>query len=315
MNRFAALLVLASACGCHAEPAEDPMKAWDRLRAAVAADDPAATLACFNDASRDKELAGNKLLLTMAPKSLPPVLAERAKKEETSPWPPERLAGELLLFKAKRTWRVGDAESASVESVAGKGAVLISLQPRSRVRWALVLEGKKWKFDAAGTKGIERVLGEASDSPSECRNRLFQMGIDVMTFESKMRTYPASWADVKQAGLQADDRLSCCSFGKAGSFVYCYPIDLDRTRADWMLGWDPARHPDGKRTVLYFQGKVEALDEAVFQERLAAQMKEVEGRLDGILETARKALAGAPENADFKRRVAGLEGLKALPGK
>ncbi|MCE9584779.1 MAG: hypothetical protein K8T20_19995 [Planctomycetes bacterium] len=297
MKRFFVAAFLAFACGCQAETADDPLQAWERLRAAAVADDPTAVVKCFSEASREKELADNKLLVTMAPKSLPPDLAARAKPDETSPWPADRLAGELFLLKMKKLWSVGAAESAAVESKEDKKAVLISLNPRNRVRWALVLEGKAWKFDATGSTIVPRKLGDANDSPTECRNRLLQMGVYVSLFESKFKTYPASWAEVKRPDLQEDERIGRCSFGGHAPFEFCYPIDNDETRADWMMGWDPEKHPDGK----------DVFDDAEFQKLLAAQMKDVKERVDGLLEKAK----AAPDSENAKRRIAGLESLKA----
>ncbi|MEK7466300.1 MAG: hypothetical protein AAB074_02695 [Planctomycetota bacterium] len=315
MIRRLSLLALALAGGCKADPGDTPLKAWDRLRAAVAADDSAAALASVSAATRSKELAGAELLRHLPPKSLPPSLAARAKPDETVPWSAERIAGETLLLAYKGLWQVPLAESATVETVSAGSAAVVSLNPRNRVRWALVLEDGAWKFDIAASHLAPREPGSATGSTTECANRLRQTGIDIALFESKFKGYPSDWADLRASGVQRSDACTRCSFGETAPFEYRFPIDGDHAPPDWLMAWDPELHVDGRRNILYFQGRADLIAESEFQKRLEAQNKNVAGRIQAALEAARNAAAASPGNAVLKRRVRGLEELTSRTSK
>ncbi|MCE9581146.1 MAG: hypothetical protein K8T20_01385 [Planctomycetes bacterium] len=168
--------------------------------------------------------------------------------------------------------------------------------------------------------GDEDEGGEPPESVKQtthCKNDLKQLGIYFAIFESKYHYYPASFDDLKSPDLLAPSSLGIlqCPFDKSGdacSYEYLHPIRGDNEAPDAIMAYDKHLHPDGRRCVLYFQGRVDSVVDADFQKMLGEQT--VADRAD-MAELVIKARSEAlQDDLPEKDKAAAMKRLSILEG-
>ena len=100
---------------------------------------------------------------------------------------------------------------------------------------------------------------------------------------------------LKRADLVTEPSLLNCPADKAGEekqYGFVYPAKGDETAADAVIAYDPTPHKDGTRNVLFFQGRVESMEEGDFRKALAAS--------GGKLNTAAQRARAVKARADTK---------------
>ncbi len=124
-----------------------------------------------------------------------------------------------------------------------------------------------------------------SSRTTDCKNHLKQLGVYVHLYESKNRKYPPDLRSLWKPDLATDPDIFTCpvasgktdrstsaspgrpweSFSSRVSYDYRFPERGDATALDALMAWDRAPHPNGKRCVLYFMGRVDEVDQATFE--------------------------------------------------
>ncbi|MCC6741151.1 MAG: hypothetical protein IT452_19075 [Planctomycetia bacterium] len=119
----------------------------------------------------------------------------------------------------------------------------------------------------------------------DCKNHLKQMGVYVALHEAKTRKYPPDLRALWRPDLATSADIFICpvtsgatdttpapapgapweSFASRVSYEYRFPERGDETPPDALMAWDRVPHPDGKRCVLLFQGRVDEVDQATFE--------------------------------------------------
>lgn len=125
----------------------------------------------------------------------------------------------------------------------------------------------------------------------DCKNHLKQMGVYVALYESKTRKYPPDLQSLWRPDLATDPWIFICpvssanagtaarpapgstweSFASRVSYDYRFPERGDATAPDALIAWDHTPHPDGKRCVLFFLGRVDEVDQATFERLLTVK--------------------------------------------
>lgn len=125
----------------------------------------------------------------------------------------------------------------------------------------------------------------------DCKNHLKQLGIYIALYESKNRKYPPDLRSLWRPDLATDPGIFICpvasgnagatplpapgstweSFASRVSYDYRFPERGDGTAPDVLIAWDRTPHPDGKRCVLFFQGRVDEVDQANFERLLSVK--------------------------------------------
>lgn len=264
---FAGSLLVLACVGCKSDPAAGPLKAWDGLRAAVAAEDGLAVLKLVTAATREQKIAFT-VDIRKAAQSLPPEL----RSKEAASWSVEENAGKLLLTELRFIWKVPGSGSPVLESASADAAVIAVIAPECTVRWAMARENGEWKFDLAGSRVVPRAPGDGNPTAAGCSERLSQLRAASFLYESKFREYPAGWEDLKRTGLITDEKLTKCPCGTGPTFEHCRHPLTDASAPETFVAWDATPHADGTRNVLLFIGRVEVLKEDVFQQRLKSQL-------------------------------------------
>ena len=110
-----------------------------------------------------------------------------------------------------------------------------------------------------------------------CKNDLKQIGVYFALFESKNRHYPGSIEELKGPTMinGTGEKILVCPFdtsGDACSYEYLHPVRGDDEPYDSIMAYDRHPHPDGRRCVLHYQGRVDEVADADFQKLLADQI-------------------------------------------
>lgn len=118
----------------------------------------------------------------------------------------------------------------------------------------------------------------------DCKNHLKQLGVYAALYEAKFRMYPPDLKSLWRPDLATSADIFICpvtsgktgtaptpapggaweSFASRVSYDYRFPVRGDETAPDALMAWDRVPHPDGKRCVLLFQGRVDEVDQATF---------------------------------------------------
>ena len=110
-----------------------------------------------------------------------------------------------------------------------------------------------------------------------CKNDLKQIGVYFALFESKNRHYPGSIEELKGPTMinGTGEKILVCPFdtsGDACSYEYLHPVRGDDEPYDSIMAYDRHPHPDGRRCVLHYQGRVDEVADADFQKLPADQI-------------------------------------------
>lgn len=123
-----------------------------------------------------------------------------------------------------------------------------------------------------------------SSRTSDCKNHLKQLGVYIALYESKNRKYPPDLKSLWKPDLATSPDIFTCpvhsgqsgstrnfapgasweSFSSRVSYDYRFPVQGDATAPGALMAWDRTPHPNGKRCVLFFQGRVDEVDQATF---------------------------------------------------
>ncbi|MCE9583680.1 MAG: DUF1559 domain-containing protein [Planctomycetes bacterium] len=124
-----------------------------------------------------------------------------------------------------------------------------------------------------------------SSRATDCKNRMKQLGVYFSLYESKFKAYPPGLKSIWRPDMATDPSIFMCpvngthekrefsstsamryeDFASRVTVEYRFPPDGDATRPDFLMAWDKSPHPDGRRTVLFFQGRVDTLDQSEFE--------------------------------------------------
>jgi len=108
--------------------------------------------------------------------------------------------------------------------------------------------------------------------------------------------------------------FSRCPNPKAqkSEYVYMYPPKGFGTGMDFILVYDNELHSNGKRSVLYFSGRVEALDEESFSKVFEEQLKALPDDIEAAIVTTKDAAADAEgdKKEELEKKVKFLEEYK-----
>lgn len=118
---------------------------------------------------------------------------------------------------------------------------------------------------------------EVTAKVTACKNDLKQIGVYFALFESKNRHYPGSIEELKGPTMinGNTEKILVCPFdtsGDACSYEYLHPVRGDDEPYDSIMAYDRHPHPDGRRCVLHFQGRVDEMADSDFQKLLADQI-------------------------------------------
>ncbi|MEK7468150.1 MAG: hypothetical protein AAB074_12105 [Planctomycetota bacterium] len=148
---------------------------------------------------------------------------------------------------------------------------------------------------------------EMKKQVTRCKNDLKQLGIYFCLYEAKFKIYPGSIDELKRPDMiTADSTILVCPFdmsGDACSYEYLHPVRGDGEPGDSIMAYDRRLHPDGKRCVLYFQGRVEEVSEADFQKVLGEQIANDRANLADEVVKARAAALEAGVNGPNKEML------------
>ncbi|MEK7469306.1 MAG: DUF1559 domain-containing protein [Planctomycetota bacterium] len=129
----------------------------------------------------------------------------------------------------------------------------------------------------------------------DCRNDMKQIGVYVLLYESKYRDYPEALRDIYRPDLATDPNIFICpvngqpfkspsstsmkwdDFSSRVGIEYLKPPSFDpmndrvRDISKVLMAWERTPHSDGRRTVLFVTGRVDTVDDAMFQAILKAR--------------------------------------------
>lgn len=216
---------------------------------------------------------------------------ERVAEERAAAAPVGAAAGPAAVPAAGSGMSAEEAARIAREAVKTRETEIVDrLWPRvrrMRERWSRPEVVKPTTLDALLglllEEGGDAREEDTSQSPddrkktTECRNDLKQIGVYFALYEAKNRFYPATIEDLKAPDLISDPaaKVLKCPYdtsGDATSFEYLHPVRGDNEPPDMIMAYDRHLHPDGRRCVLYFQGRVEAVNESDFQKQLGEQI-------------------------------------------
>ena len=125
---------------------------------------------------------------------------------------------------------------------------------------------------------------------NDCRLRLRQIGVYCDLYRSKFGEEAPTFKAMYRPDMATDMYLFVCPVtgshhfkddsGEHGpwdaneymvGYEYRRPEAGTKASPGLVVAWDRAPHPDGKRGVLYRDGKVETLDQAAFERALAVK--------------------------------------------
>ena len=120
-----------------------------------------------------------------------------------------------------------------------------------------------------------------------CRNDLKQIGIYVDLYQAKFKEYPPDLQSLWRPDMATDPVLFICpvtgsrtsvehatryeDFSSRVSYEYRAPEPGSKPSSAFIIAWDRTPHPDRRRCVLYYGGRVEIIEESDFRSALESK--------------------------------------------